>query len=115
MKTRMELVANMALTIAAAAVTFVAYSQYHATRPQPPSYAVGERISSVPTLASSNGSKALLLVVRSGCSFCTASMPFYHTLTSGRPSGSTTRIVVVTPDDQDTAAQYLGSHDVHAD
>jgi hypothetical protein len=116
MKGKMELVANVALTIAAMAVTWVAYSQYHAARPSsPPSYAVGERISTIPSLASSNGSKALLVVVRSGCAFCTASMPFYHSLTSGRPSGSTTRIIVVTPDDQDTADRYLSSHDVHAD
>ena len=56
--------------------------------------------------------RTVLLVNRSGCEFCTASMKFYVQMVTAA-SAAGVEVVSVTPEDSDTNHKYLDSHDVH--
>jgi hypothetical protein len=90
-----------------------------ATQPQQPqreSYRPGDRLS-LNYIDAEAADKTLLLFVRSGCKFCTESMGFYSHLIDDIKNARTNhvRVIVVTSDDNSTAAEYLKSHAVQVD
>jgi hypothetical protein len=104
---------------------WVIYTAYHirasspgqqAAATKPLSYQTGDRLD-LPYLAPSAADRTVVLFVRSGCRFCTDSMPFYDRLTRDSKArfGERVRFVVITPDDGATAASYLRSHGVTVD
>jgi Redoxin len=78
-----------------------------------PMYAVGDAAPSVGVNYAAAG-KTLLMVVRSGCSFCTESMPFYRKLKT-EASAKGVKIVALTSDPLSTFRPYVASQGVDAD
>jgi peroxiredoxin len=79
----------------------------------PTEYATGEK---APAITGINyaGKGTLLLVVRSGCHFCTDSMPLYRKLRA-TASEKGVRLVAVSTDPVDVCQGYLASHGVQTD
>ncbi len=64
--------------------------------PQPPRYAIGDRLDNVSEFDELVSQPTLILFVNSECRFCTESMPFYRRLLADRrPGGSDLSVVAV--------------------
>jgi hypothetical protein len=78
-------------------------------RPQrPPSYTKGERLPAIEGLPSLSR-PTLLVVVRSGCRYCDASMDFYKRLLSSPNKQS---VLFVSYEPVERTAQYLAGHGI---
>lgn len=76
------------------------------------SYEPGDRIADTDQLGLKQGPQTLLLITRSGCHFCSASMPFYQTLME-RAKNSNTRVVALTMEDPEVDKAYLVANNIH--
>lgn len=117
-KIKLETIANLALIVTCTWVGYVLYVRpVTAQRQGLESYKPGETIS-IQDVDLKEADATLLMFIRSGCVFCTDSMPFYSRLTRelrAKPSAKTLRVVVVTTDDAPTAAAYVQDHAVQVD
>ena len=73
-------------------------------------YKPGEVVGSVENVDYGKANKTLLIVVRSGCEFCSASMPFYRRLAETTRDRNDVRVLIVTRDDTLVAGRYLGGY-----
>lgn len=76
----------------------------------------GVRLPNVEAAGLSAAGVTCLLFLRSDCSFCTESMPFYQKLAGQAHSGGTpVRVVAVTPEDVKQFGAYLHASDLAVD
>lgn len=117
---RIELLANIAIIVVALLICGVLAKRYllpsrpaipspEAVRAQP-----GTKLS-VPGLDWGRSDRTLLLVLSTGCSFCTESAPFYRRLAEQRAGRQDVRLVAVLPQGVEEARRYLGGLNVAAD
>jgi len=77
------------------------------------SYKPGDIVPAVNGHSYASSKGTLLLVVRSTCTFCTRSMPFYRRLAeSVRERGRSVRLLVLSAEPRDIVAEYFKTHDV---
>ncbi|MEZ5289859.1 MAG: hypothetical protein R2745_02140 [Vicinamibacterales bacterium] len=117
----LETLSNIAVLVACVWAGYALYNRPAAASPPPaptrPTYAIGDA-SEIQGLDYSAADATVVLFVRKSCQFCTASMPFYNRLTTKWPRGREARhvqFVVITTDDDATAATYLSTFDVSVD
>lgn len=85
-------------------------------RPSAPDYKSGDELRWTSKIDLNKGDQTLLMFLRSGCGYCTASMGFYRKLAEMRVARTTTtRLVVFSTDDPATLKDYLQRHDVAVD
>ena len=75
-------------------------------------YKHGDHLASTIWRTMPDAKRTVVVVTRSECGFCTASMPFYGDLVRVAAS-SGVEVVSVTPEDNATNQRYLESHGVH--
>ena len=117
-KISIESVANAVLIVVCSWTAFVLYTlPSRAPVTAPAGYRQGDAIS-LTDVSLTQSESTVLLFLRSTCTFCTQSMPFYSTLTreirASKKAGRI-RVVVVTTDDRSIATEYLASHAVSVD
>ncbi len=117
MSIRLETVANIAV-ILACTLFGVHYGTdlYKRARASPPPspYQVGDIIQDTPELGLRQAGMTILLVTRSSCHFCSASMPFYRRMTeAARQSG--VRVVGATSEELDANRSHLSSNKILAE
>jgi hypothetical protein len=108
----LETMANLTL-IATCAVAIVVLVRLGASKPtrhgDTDPIRVGQMITGLDASVYNKSPHTLLMYLRSGCQFCTDSMPFYRHL-RGVVSSETVRLVVVTGDAPTMARDYLVRH-----
>jgi peroxiredoxin len=113
----LDKISNVALIVMSTVVVgrfaMTAY-QSQAKQSAKEAYSVGQTIADTGDLAFSGAPLTLLMVTQSHCGYCTASMPYYHTLTSAAGSAGA-RVVAVTPEDPTVNRAYLSDHQVRVD
>jgi len=111
---RLEVVANIAVILACSVfgVHYGAdlYNRVHAA-PPPSTYKVGDMIKDTPDLSLSHAGMTMLLVTRSSCHFCSASMPFYRRMAEAALQ-SGVRLVGATSEELDANRSYLSSNHI---
>lgn len=123
--------ANVVLLVAAALVLVAYGSQWVAARdskerngkdgrdsegaPQAVPYEVGERFEVPPTsgLAFEGMERTAVIAIKTGCRFCSVSVPFYRQLIAGRRRA--TRVVMIHAEAAKTAEDYLALHQLRPD
>lgn len=110
-----DLIANAAIVLMC--LTVVAYlgQKLLAKPPQPTvisPYRAGESFDLISEKERPSSDRTLIMVVRSGCQFCTESMPFYKRLLDQNPAPDQRRIVVMSTDPVPTATSYLSTHGI---
>jgi len=115
---RTELVANIciiavALVICAALVKRFLLKSPSTASPAP-SVATGTKIT-LPDVDWAKNGKTLLLVLSTGCRFCSASAPFYQHLASKAISQQGARLIAVLPQGVEQSREYLKSLNVTID
>lgn len=114
----LEMVTNVALltTCVIAATVLLRHERQSAIPTADPMFTVGKPVRLVSEDAYSASPFTLLMYVRSGCHYCTDSMPFYRTLRSKQSAAaSRLRLVVVSPETREVSLQYLSNHGVTVD
>jgi hypothetical protein len=117
MASRLEAAANVAVilacTIFGAHYASDLYTKTHRAAPAS-AYKAGDIVGDTPQLGLKQAKMTLVLVTRSGCHFCSASMPFYRRLVKvAQESG--VRLVGATSEDPEANRSYLASNDIRAD
>lgn len=120
MAKRIELVANVSIVL----LVVVLLAERFTARTTPSTvseatqnadtYAVGEHLD-LPGLDPSASEATLVLVVRSTCPYCTASMPFYSSLSAMRSANPDRRLVAASWEAEDVTRRYLEEHHVVVD
>jgi len=108
-------IATIAATVVLIAVVATEY-RAHPRNPErrtPSAYQPGEAIETIDGLNVGNGKAAVLIVLRSGCQFCTESLPFYKTLTLHRVG--TFDAIALAPEPKGIADRYLKDAGVEVD
>lgn len=78
-----------------------------------PSYQVGEAFPALGNFRAQKGVASLLLVLRDGCKYCDASMPFYQRIAEvGRKALGRLEVVASCLDPTDVCKAYLTRHNV---
>lgn len=115
---RLDRLADVVVILAALTVTVLTVVRFTG-KPEPtavmPKYAIGESIGQVPGLVLSEKTNTLLLVVRSTCRYCTASMDFYRRLRAIQESGQQFEVAAVGVEPKETITEYLTSHGLRLD
>jgi hypothetical protein len=112
-KSRIEVLANIAIIIVAVFLIFILAKQYlrpvagNSARPTDENL-IGKKISLPEVDWAANG-RTLVLALQSGCHFCTESAPFYKELVKRQSGRSNLKLVAVLPDQLDNAKAYLDS------
>jgi peroxiredoxin len=79
-------------------------------------YKAGEKSPTLDRVAYNSADRTLLMFVKSTCTYCTQSMPFYVKLAEARKRmGGKVRLVAISPDPPEVLANYLSSHGVTVD
>jgi hypothetical protein len=120
--TRLEQVTNVCMVVVSIAiVTDVATRRWSGTatatsvREAPPEYKAGDRLDGITGLRST-GDRSLLLVVRSGCTYCTQSLPFYERMARElKAAGGGVRLNAVCTEPADVCEKYLTTAGVTVD
>ena len=110
MKTVLGNLASLMMIAASAAIIWSVASKPTGDPPPPPQragYAVGDQISEVAGLDFAAQPKTLVIFLRPGCRYCTASMDFYRRLVA---RSSRIPIVVVSFDPEAKVREYLATH-----
>jgi thioredoxin-related protein len=114
MASRSEMVANTAI-ILACTIFSIHYGTdyYNRTHPAPPAspYKAGDSIDDGGHLGLSQANMTMLLVTRSGCHYCSASMPFYRRMAEAAGSAGV-RLVGATAEPISENQSYLASNRV---
>lgn len=116
LKKRINLVANVLIVVVLLLIGFVLIKQYGVTRrptAQTQDYrvAVGRTIS-LPDVDWKTNEQTLLLVLDTGCRYCTASASFYQQIAREKRS---VRLIAVFPQDAGQSKQYLSDLNVPID
>ena len=83
---------------------------------RPTEYRPGDTVPANPKLELAGAEQTLILFVRSGCRYCTASMPFYRQLAeAARHQAGGVRLVAVSHEPREILARYLEEHQVRVD
>jgi len=112
---KIEVVANVAIIIAALALTFVLAKRYFA--PVLPLAAPERAATNIQTGTKADfinvdwgkSDRTLLLVLQEGCHFCSESAPFYQRLAHETAQMSGIHLVAVLPQDVAEGSKYLNS------
>lgn len=79
-------------------------------------YKAGDKSPALDRVAYNSADRTLLMFVKSTCTYCTQSMPFYVKLAEARQRmGDKVKIVAISPDPPEVLASYLSSHGVTVD
>lgn len=83
----------------------------------PPELQIGSEVPALPGInfAFAEQARTVLVMVRSTCSYCTESMPFYKRLMERRRASAGTRVVAVSAEPETVTTAYLASHGVSVD
>jgi thioredoxin-related protein len=74
-------------------------------------YLVGTRLPAAPSLYTAGADHTLFVFLRSGCAYCTASMPFYTKLNEVRKASRVpVAMTAVSTDSQSVLESYLATH-----
>lgn len=105
---KLELVANIAIILAASAILVVVVKNYFFEKKTSDSsdIAIGTTIS-IPNVDVSKKDQTLILALKKGCKYCTESAPFYQRLFKQIEEQGRTQLVVVSPNEQQDARSYL--------
>lgn len=123
MKEVVELTTNVALTIAAVAVTAAmgwrlwtgSNPSVAAAPPVPPGYAIGEQLPAIEGIRYQESARTVILFASSQCKFCTESMPYYSRLSESKNSHRGMRFVIAGPEPEAVLRRYVEGHDVRPD
>jgi len=112
---RIELVANICIIVVALVICGAIIKRFllksPATARDVPGVTAGTRINLIDVDWARNG-RTLLLVLSTGCKFCSASAPFYQNLVSKTVSSNGTKLIAVLPQNVEQAREYLQSINV---
>lgn len=110
----LDAITTLVMIGASAALIYAALSIRTNTAAQLPSqiYEVGDSFGELPGVRFSDSKTTLVMFVRSGCKFCTASAPFYQKLLA---TPSRTRVIAVGYEETTALRDYLGSLQVQPD
>lgn len=105
---KIEMVANVAIILAASAILVVLVRSYFLERkiPDSPEIAIGTTIS-IPNVDISKKHQTLILALKKGCKYCTESATFYQRLFKEIEERGKTQLVIVSPNEQQDAKSYL--------
>lgn len=88
----------------------------HHSASLPPPYRVGDRVATLERVDYGASDHTLLIVIQTGCGFCTDSLPFYRRLITDRDARrANVRIIAVVPESDTSAPTYLDSEGVRPD
>jgi len=110
-------VADVTMIVAAVAITTCAVAGLHKTSPARPSalpYKSGERIKDNKQLDFFSAPLTLLIVTRSSCVFCEASIPLLRRVTEAAKRAGT-KTVGIAVEDSEVNRSYLSSRGIHVD
>ncbi len=113
----LERVAHLALLVSCVVWTARVIASYHmqpAAATPGSAYHEGSRITNTAALALARSPMTVMLVTRSSCPYCTASMPFYRRLVAAAHARNA-RVLAVTFEPAAQNGQYLASHGVVVD
>lgn len=121
MKPTLETVAN--LTIVITGLFGIGVLASRATndrqvpdRPEPARYQIGEQVEKALAIDFSKAQRTVVLVLNSGCVYCTRSLPFYRELVAKRSTDiASTRLVAVGVESKDQLSKYLESNGLKVD
>lgn len=116
MRRHLETLANLATLATCGAIVYIMFvgSGAPARMREGPSLLQKGDWVAVNGIPVDRANRTLLMVLHSGCKYCTESMPFYRRLTRSLQAEQqlVAQVVVVTGDDAATANEYLKGHDV---
>ena len=109
MKTKIEVVANVAVILLAIVIGSVFLKdRFSGPAPEQAEVKAGDRLPSLDGWDWGAHDRTLLLVVRKGCHFCEDSAPFYQRLLAQqRQDGSNTAVLAVSPDPAEAAKEMV--------
>lgn len=111
----LDLVVNVAILATCGLVGTAVVQRLSAEPPAAaPPFEVGGRAESLPGVRYDSADATLVLYVRSSCTYCTSSMPFYQSL-SRQADRADVRLVAVSAEDVDVSESYLRTHGVPVD
>ena len=85
-------------------------------RPQASRYQIGEQVEEALPIDFSKAERTVVLVLNSGCVYCTRSLPFYRELVATRSTAiARTRLVAVGVEDKDQLSKYLEVNGIKVD
>lgn len=107
---KIEVAANISILVAAISFTAVLAKRYFSpTLPLAPAHAKAGTKADFINVDWAKSNLTLLLVLQSGCRFCTESAPFYQRLARETAEASGVHLVAVLPQDVAEGTKYLNS------
>jgi peroxiredoxin len=82
---------------------------------QTTAFKIGDRAEELPGVRYQESTGTIVLYLRSTCSFCTNSMPFYRTLSERAGVSKGVRLVAVSPEDRSRLSDYIQAHQLRVD
>jgi hypothetical protein len=111
---KLEVLSNLAVVVAAAAVCLVVGRQYVTGAPSGTPETFRGRTVNLASITSSPSSRNVVLALSQSCHFCQDEMPFYHTLGEAA-RGTKTHVYAVFPPAETGSDTYLASRSVRVD
>jgi hypothetical protein len=121
MKPTLETVANLIIIVTGVFGIVVLASRATSDRqvpdrPQPARYQIGEQVEEALPVDFSKAQRTVVLVLNSGCVYCTRSLPFYRDLVAKRSTDiANTRLVAVGVETKDQLSNYLEVNGIKVD
>ena len=121
MKPTLETVANLIIIVTGVFAMVVLASRATngrevPARPEPTRYQIGEQVEAALEVDFSKAQRTAVLVLNSGCVYCTRSLPFYRELVAKRSTNiASTRLVAVGVETKDQLAKYLETNGIKVD
>lgn len=115
---KLDVIVNVAILVTCIVASVLMLERYQAEQSPAPDrqpFKLGAQIDNVSQAAYATSPYTLLMFVRSSCHFCTASMPFYKTLTVHNSPLNKLRFVVADSEPSQMARAYLAAHEVRVD
>lgn len=117
---RVELLANIAIVIVAILLGVVLVSRYLLPTSLQPTAGESARVKSgtklsMPGVDWGKSDRTLLMVLSTGCRFCTDSAPFYRRLAEEKAKNGRVRLIAVLPQSVDDSQKYLNGLGVAVD
>jgi hypothetical protein len=118
---KIEMIANLAIILVAMLLTIAIVERYRFVPKAPNTSPVagvptqpGTKLS-LPGVDWSKSERTLVMVLSTGCHFCSESAPFYQRLAQEKTRRGGIRIVAVLPQDTADVQKYLSEHGVSVD
>jgi hypothetical protein len=112
---RIELVANVCIIVLALVISVALAKRFLLKSPGPAHVVSGIEIGTkinLPDVDWAKNDKTLVLVLSTGCKFCSASASFYQNLVAKSAYSSGTKLIAVFPQSVEQATEYLRSINV---